>query len=130
LLLGRWSAALLFVLDAFESDDPYQELGVSLLMLVVLTAVGGFVGAVLVVWVTLHVIHAPRAGVSALVCGLLLAVLAPVTAGVGAMLIPFDIGNGLPSALLVGTIASLVCALVTYTLITSRAKARISSQTA
>jgi hypothetical protein len=124
LWLGWWSAVL--YVDNFPSDEPYASIGV----LIIFTPVGGLVGAVLVTWIALRVIHAPRAGVSGLVCGLLLAVLAPVTAGVGAMMIPFDIGNGFPSALLVGTIASFVCAVLTYIFVTSHGKAKILRQPA
>ena len=124
LWLGWWSAGL--YVDAFPSDEPYASIGV----LILFTPAGGFIGSVLVVWVALHVIHAPRAGVSALVCTFLMSALAPVTAGVGAKLIPFNIGIGLHSALLVGTIASFVSAVLTYMFVTSRGKAKILTQPA
>ena len=50
---------------------------------------------------------------------------------VSATLFPFNIGVvGFHSALLIGSIPSLVCALVTYMFVTSRAKAKILTQPA
>jgi len=122
--LGAGLISAVLYVDAFPTDEPLEDLYVAILF----TPVGGFIGAVIVVWIALHVIHAPRAGVSALVCGLLLAALAPLTAGIGAILIPFNIGIGLHSAFLVGTIASLLSAVVTYLFVTSRGEAKHPSE--
>jgi len=117
-------SALRYV-EAFPADDPYKDIGVAY----VLIPVGGFIGAVLVVWIALHVIHAPRAGVSALVCGLLLVGLVPLTAKVGSALIPFRIETSFARPLVV-MIASLLSALVTYGFVTRIGEARDFSQPA
>ena len=103
---------------AFPSDDPGFDFGAALPF----GALGGIFGSVLGVWILLRLIHVPRAGPSALVWFLLFIVVAPLTAGVGSVLLPVNIGIGLHSALLVATIASLVCAVVTYMFVTSPGK--------
>ena len=102
----------------FPSDDPLEGFGIILYS----AALAGLIGAVLAVWIPLRLIHAPRAGPSALVSFLLMIVLVPLTAGVGSILLPVNIGIGIHSALLVATIASLVCAVLTYVFVTSRGK--------
>ena len=109
----------------FPSDDPWEGVGIILYS----AALAGLIGAVLAVWIPLRLIHAPRAGPSALVSCLLMIVLVPLTARVGAGLIPFNIRMPY-SAILVVTIASLVCALVTYMFVTSRGRAKLVSEPA
>ena len=116
--------------DAFtkpSSSDSSSESWNDFAIIVLSGAVGGLICAVLAVWIPLRLIHAHRAGQSALMSCLLMITIVPMTAGVGAVLIPFNIKVPY-SAILAVMIASLVCALMTYTLVTSRGKAMIVTQ--
>ena len=62
-----WRAARLVVGGPLRGRIPVGRALACPGALILFTPAGGFSGSVLVVWVGLHVIHAPRAGVSALV---------------------------------------------------------------
>ena len=117
-------SAILFI-EAFPSDAPDAPLG-DIGVFVVCMPVGGFIGAILVVWVALRVAKVPRAGVSALVGGLLLAAFAALTGWVSADLIPF-IGIGFHHSLLIGSLQS---SFVTYGFVTRRGEDELLGQPA